>query len=70
MRTGDGAYAALGPLRNVRHEDELVCARAQLSLKPGYAVGNCHARRLPSVHGADCLNLKLTEWNRKCSEAE
>jgi hypothetical protein len=23
-----------------------------LSLKPGYAVGDCHARRLPSVHEA------------------
>jgi hypothetical protein len=23
-----------------------------LSLKPGYAVGDCHARKLPSVHKA------------------
>ena len=23
-----------------------------LSLKPRYSVGDCHARRLPSVHGA------------------
>ena len=26
-----------------------------LSLKPGYAVGNCHARTLPSVHKAQRL---------------
>jgi hypothetical protein len=26
-----------------------------LSLKPGYAVGDCHARRLPSVHEAQRL---------------
>ena len=24
----------------------------QMSLNPGYAVGDCHARRLPSVHEA------------------
>ena len=27
----------------------------QLCLKPGYAVGDCHARRLPSVHDAQRL---------------
>ena len=31
---------------------DLTRSEDELSLKPGYAVGDCHARRLPSVHEA------------------
>ena len=32
-----------------------------LSLKPGYAVGDCHARRLPSVHEAQLCSIFRSE---------
>ena len=31
---------------------DLTCSEDWLSLKPDYAVGDCNARRLPSVHEA------------------
>ena len=31
---------------------DLTRSEDELSLKPGYAVGDCHTRRLPSVHEA------------------
>ena len=31
---------------------DLTRSEDELSLKPGYAVGDCHARRLPSVREA------------------
>ena len=34
---------------------DLTCSEDQLSLKPGYAVEDCHARRLPSVQEAQWL---------------
>ena len=34
---------------------DLTSSEDLLSLKPGYAVGDCHARRLPGVHEAQRL---------------
>ena len=34
---------------------DLTRSEDELSLKPGYAVGDCHARRLPSVREAQLL---------------
>ena len=34
---------------------DLTCSEDELSLEPGDAVGDCHARRLPSVHEAQWL---------------
>ena len=36
---------------------DLTRGEDELSLKPGYAVGDCHARRLPSVREAQWGNL-------------
>ena len=43
------AYRAGGP-HTVDVVVDLTRSEDRLSLKPGDAVGDCHARRLPSVH--------------------
>ena len=37
---------------------DLTCSEDRLSLIPGDAVGDCHARRLPGVEEAQCLQAE------------
>ena len=54
---GGGGDLANGPLdgrtnRGSNPRRRRACSEDSLGLKPGYAVGDCHARRLPSVREA------------------